>query len=208
MLLLPAFIQGGRCITFRKRHNFPNEDRSKRLEIQDSGGTFYYSRGDRERLSPPNEGSWYKKNRGLMILAVDVFIILVFLGVYQIFLKPDNSTVEFAEHRFELRALEFNEEVLVTLRITALEDRPPDSPPILDLQFAAREDFFDSEDVREILPSGKDQTISTRIKLPLPPPPELSGASRVFVRGAILPDTVLPDDIVWDFTVYAEVDPE
>jgi len=168
---------------------------------KDTGSqVFYYSRNERLNMSsyqvPP---PWHKRNRGMLILIVDFLIIITFFAVYQLFLKPDSSTIVVGDHHFDLRAVEFDGEVLASLKITAREDLGPDSE-IINLQFSTSEDFQNATAVQDLLPGTQDYSITARVRLPL--------ASTVYARGDMPMENIEDTEGVWDFTVQAPVETE
>lgn len=168
------------------------------MNLEKTGAVFHYSRDDRLEMRYDHQEmpSWYKRSRGTLILVVDFLIIIIFFGVYQLVLKPDNSTAEFSSYRFELRAVEFDGEVLASLKTTALEDLLPESS-IINFQFSTTENFSQAEDIQDLLPVSMEYNITTRLRLPL--------ASRIYVRGDILNEN---SDEVWDFMVFVDVESE
>ena len=127
----------------------------------------------------------------------DILIILMFFAIYNLFLRPDPGVEEFGDHRFELRALEFDGETLASLKITAREELVPGSSGIIRLEFSASENFSDAESIQEALPDAKNQNITVRLRMPL--------NSTIHARGDVLSQG---EEGQWDFEVFVAVEPE
>ena len=170
------------------------------MSVEGSEGTFHYSRDERLKLAGPRSTDtrpWHKRNKGHLILIADIVLILGFIIVYNLFLRPDLGTEEFGDHRFELRALEFDGETLASIKITALKNLVPGSSGIVRFEFSAVEDFSEAEDIQEVLPDAQGQDITLRLRLPL--------AGTVYVRGDILSEG---EEGEWDFSMFMAVEPE
>jgi len=88
---------------------------------------FHYSRAERLGYDPGNEvkkkpESIFKRNRSLAIILIDLAVILLIFVIYILFLAPDASTVRMSSYEFRLRAVQFGDDVLVTLAVESLSD--------------------------------------------------------------------------------------
>ncbi len=100
-----------------------------RRETNDPTGAphFHYSRAERLVYDPANEAkkkpeSIFKRNRSLAIILIDLAVILLIYVIYLIFLAPDASTARMSSFEFRLRAVQFGDDVLVTLAVESLSD--------------------------------------------------------------------------------------
>lgn len=138
-------------------------------ETRDPGAyTYHYnrterlSRGgtDRDRRDE-QQGGIFKKNRSLAIVVIDLLVILLIYGLYQLFFAPASHIGEIAGHEVTLRAFSFDEEIYVTLRASGAEGAL-ESP--LTVVFAAGEE---TSAAQELLP-GAGEARSYRAVLAAP----------------------------------------
>ncbi len=88
---------------------------------------FHYSRAERLGYDPATEKkkkpeSIFKRNRSLAIILVDLAVILLIYFIYIFFLAPDASTARMSSYEFRLRAVQFGDDVLVTLAVESLAE--------------------------------------------------------------------------------------
>ena len=161
---------------------------------------FHYHREDRLKMGgrqDDNSPLWHKKHRGHLILVIDLVVIFIFFVVYTVFLRPDTSSNEIGNYRFELRALEFDGETLANLKMTALQDFVAGSSGLIRLELSASKDFSRVETRQELLPETENQSRNLRFRLPL--------NSTIYARGDILS---LGAEGQWDFRLFTAVEPE
>lgn len=103
-------------------------------EGRDGTEGFYYNRDDRlknasesvkdiaESTPGKRRGGVFRRNRGLVIVFLDIAIILILFGIYHFFLRPDTRTAKEAGHQAELDAVAFEGEILVAVRVTKLDE--------------------------------------------------------------------------------------
>ncbi len=142
----------------------PIEDSEKDLH-------FRYNRRERLDLAEGNSGKvdnrrWFRKNRGSFILVLDISLVVVIFIIYNVFLKPDLAAEDYQGHRYELRAVEFAEEILVTLRIKALEEFAVGSPGIVESALFSGDSNQPVALLRELLPDERDEVAILRYRLP------------------------------------------
>jgi hypothetical protein len=195
----------------RSRRGATGGDRENTLPREEEENTlrFHYDREERIKLAGDAIGSvdkrpWYRRNRGTLILLLDISLIVVIFTIYNVFLRPNLSVTEFGDHRYELRALEFDAQVLATLRIYALEDQVPGSSGLIQLQaFPAGSEEMAAQ-ISDILPDSEDQERIVRFRLDRDLFPDEESLS-VEVRGYLGNKSENP---VWDFSVSAPVELE
>lgn len=88
---------------------------------------FHYSRAERLGYDPaaeakPKKEGIFQRNRSLAIILIDIAIILLIFIIYIFFLAPDASTAQMSSYEFRLRAVEFGDDVLVTLAVESLSE--------------------------------------------------------------------------------------
>lgn len=139
---------------------------------------FHYSREDRMNLAGDTLGrvdnrSWFRRNRGNVLLIIDILLIIIIFIIFNTLLKPDPSTAESGNHQFQLRAMQFGDEILATVKITALEDLVSGSPGTIEVSLetaSGREnsDDFSPEEwvIRDLLPDRSDRERIIRFRLP------------------------------------------
>jgi hypothetical protein len=131
---------------------------------------FHYDRDERLRQRGRQEqspkGGLFRRNRSLTILLLDIVLILVLYLVLQFFVFGVQERHTALGCRFVLRAVAFEDDVLVTLRITRREEQAEaaESP-------VARAVFrLDGSDTRgedaDLLPSEVDEPRYLRARLP------------------------------------------
>lgn len=138
-------------------------------ETRDPGAyTYHYdrmerlSRGgvDRDRADG-QQGGLFKRNRSLAIIVIDLLVILLIYGLYQLFFAPAGHIGEIAGHEVTLRAFSFDDELYVTLRAAGNGDAI-ESP--MTVVFAAGDE---SAAAQELLP-GADSERAYRAVLAVP----------------------------------------
>lgn len=139
---------------------------------------FHYNREERVSLAGDSLGrvdhrSWFRKNRGNVLLIIDILLIIIIFIIFNTFLKPDPSTSENETHQFQLRAIQFGNEILATVKIRALEDLVSGSPGTVQVSVetaSGREnsdEFAENEwEIRELLPDTRDRERIVRFRLP------------------------------------------
>ncbi len=185
-----------------RENTLPREEEENRLR-------FHYQREDRLKLAGNSVGNvdqrpWYRKNKGTLILLLDVSIIVIIFIIYNAFLRPNLGVNEFGDHRYELRAVEFADEILVTLRIAALNELIPGSAGLLELA-AYREDLPDQlSRASELLPDQPGQDRIIRLRLPGPVPDDRESLN-ILMQIDVQADG---DRDLWDFSLTAPVELE
>lgn len=141
----------------------------------DRGGSegFYYKREERLQNasdsvkelsgSAPGKrrGGVFRRNRGLLIVILDIGIILLLFGIYHFFLRPDPTTAQAAGYRGELDAVVFEGETLVAVRVTMLEEDAADG--LFSLRF-----FLNDTEVyatQDLLPRSVGEEVVVRTVL-------------------------------------------
>jgi hypothetical protein len=170
---------------------------------------FHYDRDERIRQAGNSLGNidkrpWYRKNRGTLILLLDVSLIVVIFILYNAFLRPNLTTEDFGDHRYELRAVEFDGEILATLRITADEQLVSGSAGtvLVEMYPDGRADL--AVRTLELLPENPDQPRIVRLRFPadlIDPDDGLTVIGRADVRPT-------DDQGDWDFSLSASVELE
>jgi hypothetical protein len=140
-----------------------------RRETNDPTGAphFHYSRAERLGYDPATSGkkkpeSIFKRNRSLAIILLDLAVILLVYVIYLVFLAPDASTARMNSYEFRLRAVQFGDDVLVTLAVQSLSEAGTPSR--------------EGEGILEVVLSDQDGTELVRL---VEIPPE-HGGERVF----------------------------
>lgn len=89
---------------------------------------FHYDKGERTRsLSEYAAGmqrprGFFRKNRGLAIVLLDTFVLVVLFVIISVFQKGSGGKTLIADLEATLRAVEYGDRVLVTLTLTAGAD--------------------------------------------------------------------------------------
>lgn len=138
-------------------------DRSGRPE-------FHYDREERlkrrGRQEEPTKGGIFRRNRSLAILLLDVVLIVILYLVLQFFVFGVEDRHTAFGCRFVLRAVAFEDQVLVSLRITR-RGEPADGAGSL---VAAAVFGLEGADLRwedaDLLPSEPDEPRYLRARLP------------------------------------------
>ena len=95
-------------------------------------GNFDYHYSRKERLGMPGapgpadgSRSLFRRNRGLMILLIDIIVIVIAVILYRQFLYEPAYSAELAGYRVALRGFAIEDRVIVDLRITGTARAEP-----------------------------------------------------------------------------------
>lgn len=96
--------------------------------------SFHYDREEREsyRLRPlPDHSSNnpFRRNRSLLILAIDVLVVLLLAGLYFYFLRGDPTEAVIEGYRFNLEARRFAEGTLISVDAVTEDGQAPPGEP-------------------------------------------------------------------------------
>lgn len=172
--------------------------------------SFHYSRAERLSMAGNTLGRvdnrpWHKRNRGNLIFLLDIGVIVLVVIGYNLFLKPDPSRNTFENQEYLLRAVEFDGQVLATLRITPQEILPEGSAGV----FVARAELDGlalEPQTYDVFSGDPEQPRILRFRFP----EDFSGAepdqeSRVQVRIDANPDS---DEPQWDISLTCPIELE
>lgn len=142
--------------------------------------SFHYKREDRLKgaseevrsLADENRprGNVFRRNRGLVIVLLDIIIILILFGIYYFFLRPSAGSKTVAGFDFELEAVYFDNDILLAVSIIRTESADSDGP--VDLEIVV--DGVERLKREEILPRevGEERILRDIIGLSEEPGPE------------------------------------
>lgn len=124
---------------------------------------FHYNREEREaskrNVWTPPTGSFFRRNRALAIILVDVIIVVLIFLIYLFFLHPLQGRVRLGDYRVETQSYMLTDELLITVTVTRGPDRSDGAvvQPVITVR--ARE-----ESVSDLAPlPGRDRTVALRI---------------------------------------------
>ena len=138
---------------------------------------FHYNReerlGEREQRTAP-EGGIFRRNRGLLIILLDIVIVLIMFMLYLFFLRPDPGILRIDRYQVQANAFRFAQSVYATIEISlSREMASPGAPPAGDgsgpgplgqtssgapegADTLVRVGFPDGTRVTDVLPSGSE----------------------------------------------------
>ncbi len=84
---------------------------------------FHYQRAEREamhhRVWEPPTGGFFRRNRALSLVILDVSIVVILFLIYLFFLRPLEGEYRVGDYRFRLEAFVFEEELLLAADVRA-----------------------------------------------------------------------------------------
>ncbi len=169
-----------------KRNRREDKDPTQGL----SEHAYHYNREERLAMRgglKKDEGGFFKRNKGLVIVLIDLVFLAIIAAVFFVVLRPDETSLSRDGYTFSIRAVEFGDELLITVRVTTT---PRDAPDATDPVF--RVIFPDGTTVTDVVPSEGAETVVRRTI-------ESFGASVVSVEIEFRGDRLTPaTDILSD----------
>lgn len=121
---------------------------------------YHYNREERLAMRGDlrkSEGGFFRRNKGLVIVLVDLVFLAIIAAVFFVVLRPDETSRSRDGYTFSVRAVEFGDELLITVRAAAAaRDRPDAEDPVF------RVIFPDRTTVTDIVPAGGTETVVRR----------------------------------------------
>lgn len=138
-------------------------------ETSEPGSGFHYNRdervGKREFRSEGErtKGKVFARNRSLLIILLDIVLVLVIFGLYRFILVPRLATTNYEGYELRLRAFEFEDEILVSLRVRAGAEEPNPVEAELIFQVAPG---GPEQSIERLFPSAAEGEQTYRVRFP------------------------------------------
>jgi hypothetical protein len=130
---------------------------------------FHYDRDERlkrRRREEPPKGGIFRRNRSLAILLLDVLLIVILYLLLQFFVFGVEDRHTAVGCRFVLRAVAFEDQVLVSLRITRREAPADGSESLVATAVFGLEGSDARQEDADLLPPEPDEPRYLRARLP------------------------------------------
>lgn len=116
---------------------------------------YHYNRQEREaqRLSPDAgpSGGFFRRNRALTLIILDVFIVVILFIIYLVFLRPMEGEYRVAGYRFRVETFVVDDDILVAVDLRAPRDAT--GQPVVVVR-------VDNREVRDLAPrAGEDRRV-------------------------------------------------
>ena len=148
---------------------------ARRRSIPETSGTdrlnFHYSREERLREAgrgePEPRKPFFKRNRSLLIVLLDIVIIVIMFVLLQFVFKPGTTSKRVDGVSYTLTAFEFDGEVYATVTMDRFRelDSVPENSDVVSFRFA------DGSEIRDIVPDQLDAPVQLRRVYPVDSPP-------------------------------------
>ena len=137
---------------------------------------FHYDREEREAgkrtIWTPPTGGFFRRNRALAIILVDLIIVVLIFLLYLFFLHPLEGRVRLGDYHVETQSYVLAEEILITVTVTRGADRADggEVQPVITVR-------VHGESVSDLAPlPGRERTVALRL-----PRPEATGTEEVLL---------------------------
>lgn len=97
--------------------------------------TMHYKRADRERLRTKDpalpKGGFFRRNRSLTLIILDVLIVVMLFFIYLIFLRPMEGETRVGPYTFRIESFVFDDEVVLAVDVSPR--RGAEGQPVISL---------------------------------------------------------------------------